>query len=264
MNNGKSRASGTATDRPDRNMSGFTKENLLLILPPALRRDASIVALAETAAEALAERLTEIDRVRVISNIDGLEEAVLDILAKDFKVDWWDADYSLEEKRRTLKSSWRVHKTLGTKAALEEAVNAIYPGSAIEEWFDYGGEPHHFRISVKNNGAFTSMESLAEFLRLVESVKRLSSWLDTITIITDLGEATVRAGGRMAAVTRIPIPAIADVFSFYRPMRTGGLMASKQRIPIPAVDNDITLTSTGRIGVKGAVTVSVPMPEITQ
>ena len=98
---------------------GITKENLLLIMPPALTHDKAIMALAAADAEALAARLPEIDRVRVISNIDGLGEAVLDILARDFKVDWYDTDYSLEEKRRTVKSSWRVHKTLGTKAAVE-------------------------------------------------------------------------------------------------------------------------------------------------
>ncbi|MDE6454768.1 MAG: phage tail protein, partial [Dysosmobacter sp.] len=106
---------------------GITKENLLLIAPPALRHDKSIMALAEADAEALAARLAEIDRVRIISNIDGLEEAVLDILARDFKVDWWDPEYSLEEKRRTLKGNWKVHKTLGTKAAVSAALSAIYP-----------------------------------------------------------------------------------------------------------------------------------------
>ena len=63
---------------------GITKENLLLIMPPALTRDKAIMALAADA-EALAAHLPEIDRVRVISNIDGPDEAVLDILARDFK-----------------------------------------------------------------------------------------------------------------------------------------------------------------------------------
>ena len=127
---------------------GITKENLLLIMPPALTHDKSIMALAAADAEALAVRLEEIDRVRIISNIDGLDEAVLDILARDFKVDWYDPDYSLEEKRRTLKDSWRVHKTLGTRAAVETAISAIYPETTVEEWFEYGGEPYHFKLEI--------------------------------------------------------------------------------------------------------------------
>ena len=129
---------------------GITKDSLLLIVPPALKYDKSIMALAEADAEVLEARLNEIDQARIISNIDSLPEAVLDILAKDFKVDWWDPQYSIEEKRRTLKDSWRVHKMLGTKAAVETAISAIYPETKVEEWFEYeGGKPYHFRLKVQ-------------------------------------------------------------------------------------------------------------------
>lgn len=128
--------------------NGITKENMLFTLPLVLQRDESTGALADATAEVLAHRLEEIDRLRIISNIDNLEEALLAILARDFKVDWWDPDYSLEEKRRTVKSSWRVHKTLGTKAAVETAIRAIYPLTTVEEWFEYGGEPYHFRLNI--------------------------------------------------------------------------------------------------------------------
>ena len=127
---------------------GITKENMLFALPPALKGDTSTEALAAATAEVLADRLAEMDRLRIVPNIDNLEEALLAILARDFKVDWYDPDYSIEEKRRTVKSSWRVHKTLGTKAAVETAIRAIYPGTRVLEWWEYGGEPYHFRLDI--------------------------------------------------------------------------------------------------------------------
>ncbi len=153
---------------------GITKENLLLIMPPALTRDKSIMALAAADAEALAARLEEIDRVRIISNIDGLDEAVLDILARDFKVDWYDPDYSLEEKRRTVKSSWRVHKTLGTKAAVERAIFAMYSEAKVEEWFEYGGEPYHFRLRINlanDSGDITKQRRVFQRLNFYKSLR---------------------------------------------------------------------------------------------
>lgn len=159
---------------------GITKENLMLIMPPALTRDSSIMALAEADAEALAARLAEIDRVRIISNIDGLDEDLLDILAYDFKVDWWDADYSVEEKRRTLKSSWMVHKKLGTKAAVETALSAIYPGASVEEWFQYGGEPYHFRVKVEILDAEYMPDKHKRVLERIEWYKSLRSHMDRI------------------------------------------------------------------------------------
>ncbi len=153
---------------------GITKENLLLIMPPALTHDKSIMALAAADAEALAVRLEEIDRVRIISNIDGLDEAVLDILARDFKVDWYDPGYSLEEKRRTLKNSWRVHKTLGTRAAVETAISAIYPETTVEEWFEYGGEPYHFRLRINlanDSGDITKQRRVFQRLNFYKSLR---------------------------------------------------------------------------------------------
>ncbi len=172
---------------------GITKENLLLIAPPALRHDKSIMALAEADAEALAARLTEIDRVRILSNIDGLEEAVLDILAQDFKVDWWDPEYSIEEKRRTLKGNWKVHKTLGTKAAVREALSAIYPNTEVSEWFEYGGEPYHFKILVNAVYEQIDPEKHKRVLERVRFYKNLRSHMDGVEYY-DSGGAEVYTG----------------------------------------------------------------------
>lgn len=153
---------------------GITKENMLFTLPLALRGDISTEALAAATAEKLADRLAELDRLRIISNIDNLEEALLAILARDFKVDWYDPGYSLEEKRRTVKSSWRVHKTLGTKAAVETAIRAIYPLTTVEEWFEYGGEPYHFRLNIditSDSGDRARQKRVLERLNFYKSLR---------------------------------------------------------------------------------------------
>lgn len=161
---------------------GITKENLLLIVPPALTQDPSMMALASSDAEALVARLAEIDRVRIISNIDGLDEAVLDILARDFKVDWYDPDYSLEEKRQTLKDNWLVHKRLGTKYAVRTALNAVYPGAIVQEWFEYGGEPYYFRVILPSKGELT-IEKQRRVLSRIYYYKNLRSHLEKIVVL---------------------------------------------------------------------------------
>lgn len=132
------------------NIHGITAENLLQSLPIALQQDDTVRALAASAAEVLADRPAEIDGLLIYPHIDVLDGELLDILAYDFKVDWWDGDYSISEKRRTLKDSWRVHRMLGTKAAVETAISAIYPDAKVEEWFEYAdGKPYHFRLCIK-------------------------------------------------------------------------------------------------------------------
>jgi phage tail P2-like protein len=125
---------------------GITSDNLMRTLPDVLRKDKKMSALAQVVADALSARKEEIDRLRIYTQIDNLPEDLLDILAHDFKVDWYGYDYGIEAKRALIKDSFQVHRKLGTRGAVEKALSDIYPGSEIEEWFDYGGLPYFYRI----------------------------------------------------------------------------------------------------------------------
>lgn len=163
------------------NEHGLTRENLLSTFPAALAKDPAVYALAEAAADLLAGRLEEIKMVNLYAQIDRLEEPLLDILAQDFKVDWWNPGYTLEEKRRTLRDSWKVHRTLGTKAAVVTAISAIYPKTDVQEWFEYGGEPFHFKIKIDLTGEKMNGERPKQVLERVNFYKSLRSHLDSIT-----------------------------------------------------------------------------------
>lgn len=182
---------------------GITKENMLFTLPLALRGDTSTGALAETTAEVLADRPAEIDRLRIIPNIDNLEEALLAILAHDFKVDWWDPGYTLEEKRRTVKDSWRVHKTLGTKAAVETAIRAIYPLTTVEEWFEYGGEPYHFRLNIDITSDSGDRARQRRVLERLNYYKSLRSHNDGVRYFLVPEKSWAVAGGLFAGSREI-------------------------------------------------------------
>ena len=132
-------------------------------------------------------------------------------MAYDFKVDWWDTDYSLEEKRRTLKNSWRVHKTLGTKAAVEMAVSAIYPNTQVVEWWEYGGEPYHFRLHINVSDDNIESDKQRRVLSRLDTYKNLRSHLDTINYRMTARPAAAGAGTvcthcGMRVGVEIPIP----------------------------------------------------------
>ena len=180
------------------NERGITKENLLLLLPPALTHDRSILALAEAGADALEKQRKETGRTLLYPAIDTLEEPLLDILAQDFKVDWWDPNYTLEEKRRTLKDSWKVHRRLGTKAAVETAISAIYRDTQVAEWFEYGGEAYHFRLRVDVTYENVDPEKHRRVMERVNIYKNLRSVLDEIEYYDFGGTAEVWAAAGCA------------------------------------------------------------------
>lgn len=211
----------------------INRENLLRAFPYFLSTDERQEAFAKLTAEELAKRAEEVRLAVLYANIDILPERVLDILAYDFKVDWWDTAYTLEEKRETLKGAWEVHRHLGTKRAVETAISAIYPNGKVKEWFDYGGEPYHFRLEIDTSREARTIEQQNQVLDRVGYYKNLRSHLDSITYNFYFPEnETVRAGGVMGTATRTPIMEAADEPSFRDTVRTGGALGAMVRTPI--------------------------------
>ena len=185
------------------NAHGLTAENLLRALPTVLQGDESMAALAASIASILAGRVEEIGGLCIYSRIDDLPEGLLDILAKDFKVDWWDGDYSLEEKRQTLKDSWRVHRTLGTKAAVVAAISAIYPDTKVLEWWEYGGQPYHFRLLIDSTFENVDPEKHQRVMEKVNYYKPLRSVLDETEYYDAGASATVFTGAAFVGATLV-------------------------------------------------------------
>ncbi|MCC8156370.1 MAG: phage tail protein I [Oscillospiraceae bacterium] len=157
---------------------GIEAKTLLRALPAALQADESLRALAESIAAQLSVLSGDTGAATLYAAIDALPEAVLDILAADFEIIWWDADASTEEKRATFKNAWYVYRHLGTKSAVERALEIYYPGATVTEWFDDGEEPFRFSISgISVNDIINEGRDYRDFLKLLSKVKRLSAHL---------------------------------------------------------------------------------------
>lgn len=149
-------------------------------LPEALKKDPKMVALAKTAAAGLLEASGLVDNVLIYSRFDELPEELVDILAYDLHVDWYDFTYPLEAKRDLVKNGVKVHKKMGTKYAIETALGSLFPESEVEEWFQYEGEPGHFHIVLD----VTDQRITADYqaiIRAVKLYKRLSAHMDELT-----------------------------------------------------------------------------------
>lgn len=156
----------------------FTK-----IFPTALQHDPKMIALAKgLAAEAL-NVSGHLNDVLIYSRFDELPEDLVDILAYDMHVDWYDYDLPLKVKRDMVKNSVKVHRRMGTKYAVETALGSLWPESEVEEWFNYGGEPHHFRVvcDVTENYITVSFKRLVQAIKMY---KRLSSHLESVVYQT--------------------------------------------------------------------------------
>lgn len=158
-------------------MSGeISKQDILRTLPPVLKKDKCFAALGEVIAEQLVKNRELSDRTIIYPAIDKLSEDVLDALAYDLNVSWYDYEGSLSEKRKTIQECMQVHQHKGTKYAVETALRSVYETIRVTEWFEYGGEPYHFKVIIYDSS--NDKEKRARVLAKVQYYKNLRSVLE--------------------------------------------------------------------------------------
>ena len=162
--------------------------SLFDILPQNLLEDQQIKAAAQ-ALDAELQKITEATKeALLLPRLDELPEAVIDLLAWQWHVDFYEPSMSLETKRQLVRESIAWHRLKGTKAAVEKMVQAVFRGGVVTEWFEYGGEPYHFRVDILSAPQITA-ENTTRLLNVIDASKNIRSWLDEITYRRDLQDS---------------------------------------------------------------------------
>lgn len=107
-----------------------------------------VQALSEALGVLHEKTLDFADASQIYTALDTAPEDVLDALAVNWKIDWYDTGYTVEQKRKIVKTALTVRRLMGTVRAVKLQADAIYPGTDVEEWFDYGGDAGYFRLFV--------------------------------------------------------------------------------------------------------------------
>ncbi|WP_342563187.1 phage tail protein [Paenibacillus sp. FSL R7-0345] len=161
-------------------MINIQKASLLDLLPSPLRNDPAMSAAAISLDTQLQETTAMIAALDIFGRWTEWTEAETDELAVQYRPPYYDPDLPLEQKRLLVKTSIPFHRQKGTAAAVEDLIAILFGEGAVEEWWEYGGDPYHFRV-VTNNADVTAARA-REFIDAVDAVKRISAVLDSVTI----------------------------------------------------------------------------------
>ncbi len=127
--------------------------SILSILPPNLAVDPNVKLVAEAYDEVMREIIAKIPDVAVIPNLVQnkiVDEMLIDLLAWQFHVDFYEPDLPIETKQSLVLNSLSWHTRKGTPSVVEEIVSTVFSKAKIEEWFEYGGLPYRFRVSTED------------------------------------------------------------------------------------------------------------------
>ena len=120
-------------------MIELEKSSLLGITPDNLASDANIQAICKSLDVPLQEVAKNISMCLILPNIDTLPENIIDLLAWQYHVDFYDYSLPIDKKRQLVKTSFEVHRHKGTLYAVKTVVLEIISDAKVSEWIEYGG-----------------------------------------------------------------------------------------------------------------------------
>ena len=175
------------------------------LLSNSLRHNPETIAIAYAVLQEKRRILALVERTRLMAAVDSLEERILDYLAVELRTPAYEDSLPLETKRTLIKGTLPYYASLGTPAAVDWVIKAVFGNGGIDEWFNYGGEPHHFQVNIPIAGMITP-KMMEELRRMIASVKRLTSWLDSIITYLELdGKVYITPFlGRPMPITTLP------------------------------------------------------------
>jgi len=196
----------------------FNNISILNIMPPNLAKDQNVKDIADAFDQILRDIIKKIPNVSIIPDLvlnRIVNETLIDLLAWQFHVDFYDPDMPLNVKRSLVLKSLDWHARKGTISTIEEIVTQVFATAKIEEWFEYGGPPYHFRIAVGDY--IPDKETRNKIIHMVNISKNTRSFLEILTskiIFQDeLGNAEKQS---IHGKLKIPYDAIGDSFLVYR------------------------------------------------
>lgn len=163
----------------------------LLDILPARITDKEMEALSYALDPELQEITDAITEAIIMPRIDELNEKLVDLLAWQLHVDFYEPlGLDLDVKRKLVKNSLIWHRYKGTKYALESMIRVLFfDDFSVDEWFEYDGRPYFFRIVSNVSFTGSAAELWArhrELFLAIWELKNERSWLDYIMFIKDV------------------------------------------------------------------------------
>lgn len=163
-----------------------------LPLPPVLVGDERFQTLGK-----LAARISDIDRSPVLVYlVDQVNASALPHLAEQLHLlgEGWQFARDDDERRKLLKRAVELHRYKGTPWAIQQVLETLALSGQISEWFQYGGQPYHFKINVDLSTRGIDEATFDALVALITEYKNVRSHLELLSL---------------SLVNRSPVPSIA-------------------------------------------------------
>lgn len=130
--------------------------------------------------QAICKLLECVSKIGITSSIDELPESILDLLAIELNIPYYNQSVDIKEKQNIIKTGVTYYMKVGSTIAVEKVLAQIFGAAKITEWYEYEGEPFHFKAYV--SGVDMNPKNAKRIENSINAVKNVRSVLDEIQI----------------------------------------------------------------------------------
>ncbi len=168
--------------------------NISETIPSSIKSDEQVQALAKTFMAKILDIDSKIDMIRILPNLSKVSDEVLDLLAWQYSVDFYDESFSREIKENLVRKSIVWHMKKGTPGMLKEVITTLYSeANVLENWEYEGGEPYHFKVEL--TGYLMDVETRKKIDEYINEIKNTRSWLDEVAYDRSIQDKGGYVGG---------------------------------------------------------------------
>lgn len=142
------------------------------------------------------------NQLTIWSDLDNVDPKYYDYLALCVKAPYYKSSYPDDKKLQLIKSAIEMHRYAGTQRAVDKLLELIFDKAYFQAWYEYGGEPYHFRPKVYD---VLTEDAIAEFVDIVKKVKAARSIMDAIAIGREVYGTVYVGAATIAQYKGIPI-----------------------------------------------------------
>jgi phage tail P2-like protein len=149
--------------------------------------------------ETLEQQLVKLQGISLDLNPLTCKEELLPHLAFLYSLDI--SSLSVEEQRQYVRNAFEIRRYAGTPYSMKKTFESFNIDASLEEWFDYEGEPYHFKVSLSMRDKEITL-SLANKLRgRINETKNIRSVLDELILSYMQSQKVVVASGGVGEVS---------------------------------------------------------------
>ena len=210
-------------------MNKLKNLQLTQLLPASIAADTTVKNISLSVETILQKVAGQTAAVLLLPHLDELPEAIIDELAWQYHVDTYSADFAIEVKRQLIRQSIAWHHKKGTPAAVTDMLCTIYSSTQLEEFWEYGGEPYHFRVTLGEDRT-DSAQTIDDAIRVIKLSKNVRSWLDGIKFRRNVA-GTLYTGAFTAKNKRVELFAHIELAT--NSLHIGGIIMRNRRQQLP-------------------------------